>query len=98
MTKERKKEISDKARELAANNTQLLGFPLIMESIVRTAIETAQWCDEHPRQGLVDVEKVCKYLSEHFYVGVANQLISKNEHPTQAEFLEDFRRAMNENK
>lgn len=27
----------------------------------------AEWADEHPRKGLVDIDKVCNWLSEHFY-------------------------------
>lgn len=25
----------------------------------------AQWADEHPRKGLVDIEKVCEYLMKN---------------------------------
>lgn len=28
-------------------------------------IEGAEWADEHPRKGLVDIEDVCKYLDKY---------------------------------
>ena len=39
-----------------------------LKEIIRLAIiDGAKWADEHPRKGMVDIDKVCKYLWEDKY-------------------------------
>lgn len=53
----------------------------------------AKWADEHPRKGLVDIDKVYKYLKNlgyQQYPGAPMERILDDEE------LEDFKRAMEE--
>jgi hypothetical protein len=34
-------------------------------------IEGAEWSDEHPKEGMVSLEDVCKFLDEHLYTGTS---------------------------
>mgnify|MGYP003302812853 CR=1 FL=1 len=37
-----------------------------IEGYQRAFIEGVQWADNHPRKGLVDIEKVCDWLRNNF--------------------------------
>jgi hypothetical protein len=49
-------------------------------------IDGAKWADEHPREGLVDIEKVCEWWSE-----VPDDTYGFN--PCRI-YMDDFRKAM----
>jgi len=54
--------------------------------IAQACIDAINWADEHPRKGLVDIDKVCKWLEKGGYF------------VNNTETIEDFRNAMmNEN-
>ena len=37
-----------------------------LEEVIRLAIiDGALWADEHPRKGLVDVERACEWMNKH---------------------------------
>ena len=46
-------------------------------------IAGAEWADEHPRKGLVDIDKACEYIKEYAPI----------DHDCDG-FIEDFRKAM----
>lgn len=59
------KTAEDKAKEICHNyrNATILGYPMADESIAfNAAMDMAKWCEEHPKEGLVDIEKVCDCL------------------------------------
>lgn len=52
---------------------------------MRVGFETgAKWSDEHPKPNLVDIDKVCKWLEEHYQqydeigLDMYGQLITEN--------------------
>ena len=54
----------------------------------------AEWADEHPKEGLVSIDKAYKWIKENFenYVGV-----DVSEYDIyDDEFADDFRKAMEE--
>jgi len=62
LTMTRKEEILKKAIELVDRKYQDLGIKTTHECSVAACQEMAEWADEHPRKGLVDIEKVCEWL------------------------------------
>lgn len=52
-------------------------------------IEGAKWADQHPRKGLVDIEKACEWLSDYI------KYFNFWEDGTQRD-VEEFRKAMEE--
>ena len=57
-------------------------------------VQGALWADEHPRKGLVDIERACEWLKENIYYRVY-KCGDELGFPT-AEFLREFRKAMEE--
>lgn len=58
-------------------------------------IEGAKWADQHPKEGLVDIEDVCKWLSNNinkYLIARAGGAYYKNS------MFEDFRKAALEGK
>ena len=56
-------------------------------------LEGVKWADEHPRKGLVDIDKACKYLEEHH-----SDLWIDSRPPSLAlpDYIEKFVKAMND--
>ena len=65
-------------------------------NVNQSFIEGAKWADQHPRGGLWDAEKACKFLYEKIidmtYLNEGNT----NEHYDKDEFIEYLRKAMEE--
>lgn len=53
----------------------------------------AVWADEHPCQGLVDINNVCDYLDRLLYYDEHDGMLKCN-FTSFDEFIEDFRKAM----
>ena len=79
----RKEEIDKNAHEHFAHGCQ--------GSLIDAYIEGAEWADEHPKEGLVDIERVCEYLSKLTYQEYAGGPMIRQF--DSAEF-EKFRKAM----
>lgn len=58
------------------------------------AVTMAEWADQHPRKGLWDSEKVCKFLYEKVMDITYLNEDNTNEHYDKDEFIEDLRKAM----
>lgn len=56
----------------------------------------AKWADQHPRKGLWDSEKVCKFLYEKIIDITYLNNDNTNEHYDKDEFIEDLRKVMEE--
>ena len=84
----REEEIKNKADELTLYLEGYIGTsPHSREAISEYFIEMAKWADEHPRKGLVDIEKALNWLKEQKeMVGVS----------FQDDFYERFKKAMEE--
>lgn len=55
-------------------------------------MEGIEWADEHPKDGLVSIDKVCEWLKNNTWV-----LYKKNEYEVEIKnLLNDFRKAMEE--
>ena len=81
-----------------SNDTLLDGCDYIGQVAKQEAfIAGARWVDEHPKEGMVSLEKVYATLREMLYTGDVYdrpRLISACD--TIEEFIEDFRKAMEE--
>lgn len=53
-------------------------------------IEGANWSDEHPRKGLVDIDKACEWLKDNIDYYVNKDFMSIDE------FIGKFKKAMEE--
>ena len=51
----------------------------------------AKWADEHPKEGLVSIDKVCKYLESLVYQEFGGGPIERT---FSDEDIDDFRKAM----
>lgn len=56
----------------------------------------AEWADKHPRKGLWDKEKICKLLANMLVEVTYLDDKSITEHYDKYEFIEDFKKAMEE--
>ena len=56
----------------------------------------AEWADQHPREGLWDAEKVCKFLYKKVMDITYLNEDNTNEHYDKDEFIEDLRKAIEE--
>ena len=63
-------------------------------------IEGAKWADENPKEGLVSIDKVCKYLDNVLYEVVSGISglpdVMSIENTTMEDFIKNFRKAMEE--
>ena len=61
-------------------------------------IEGAEWADQHPRKGLVDIEKACNFLKQFLSTSDKNDYgethVKSMWFNNEDDFIEDFRRAM----
>lgn len=70
-----KTEAIKKAEEISESFRTARSFSRHPSDIAYSAaIEMADWKDQHPKKGLWDAEKVCKYLEEHAsnFMGLEN--------------------------
>lgn len=62
--------------------------------------EGARWADNHPKEGMVSLDKVCKYLDNVLYEVVSGISglpdVMSIENTTIGDFIKDFRKAMEE--
>ena len=59
----RKEEILKKACEFVDKRYQDVGILTTHEASVAACQDMVEWADEHPRKGLVDIERVKDFLS-----------------------------------
>ena len=100
--KERDEQIAEKARKLAILYTKDYddeGKEVYNIGTEVACLEMAEWIDEHPRKGLVDIDKACEWLLDNVY-----GYIEESNNPKFSggytfdfnSFLNDFRKAMEE--
>ena len=58
--------------------------------VMKTHLDATKWADEHPKEGLVSIDKACEWLE---YVNLDYYQI--REGVFSRELVEDFRKAMN---
>ena len=61
--------------------------------------EGAKWADEHPKQDLINIEKVCKWLDGNFMNliwGKTRSVYAGGNFATVDEMIANFRKAMEE--
>lgn len=63
-------------------------------AILAALQDIADWKDQHPRKGLWDAEKVCKFLYEKVIDITYLNEDNTNEHYDKDEFIDDLRKAM----
>ena len=76
------------AWEYTKHYDPLLSKECWCEIAVRDAID---WADEHPRKGLVDIDKVCKWFEENLHMYNTSECEGD-----RIDFVEDFKKAMEE--
>ena len=62
-------------------------------------IDGAEWADEHPKQGLINIEKACKWLDDNFMNliwGRTRSVYAGGNFATVDEMIANFRKAMEE--
>lgn len=62
-------------------------------------LEGIEWADENPRDELVSIDKVCKWLRENidFYADIRHSIVSGHQEIFLLDFFElDFRKKMKE--
>ena len=68
--------------------------------IQRAFEEGAKWADEHPKEGMVSLDKVCEYLDNVLYEVVSGVSslpdVMSIENTTMEDFIKNFRKAMEE--
>lgn len=61
-------------------------------------IEGAEWADNHPKKGLVDIDTVCKVIEEmlpnYVELNYVFDEISVNYHKFKNNFISDFRKTL----
>ena len=89
--KERQYQLTDAAidyyrKEYPHYDEEMLG------EIVDAFEEGAKWADEHPKEGMVSLDKVCKWLqtNTHFFVSDITGDINENR------LIQEFKKAMEE--
>lgn len=91
MTREEEKQ--EKARELAikyCKDVDPHGKEVYNIGCAIACCEMADWADQHPKKGLVDIEKVIEYMKKNSRFKYLLE--------TDWEVLEDLRKAMEEYK
>lgn len=56
-------------------------------------IKGAEWADEHPKDGLVSIDKVCEYLANHIDKGLV--IYNNNTWLKRDEFIEKLKKEIN---
>ena len=96
MTREEQREEQIKYEALKRYPIQHPFLDISKESF----IEGAKWADENPKEGLVSIDKVCKYLDNVLYEVVSGISslpdVMSIENTTMEDFIKNFRKAMEE--
>lgn len=99
---ERGKQIEQASVEYQmSTNPRAIGGAAFEDLIYRANINPdfingANWADEHPRKGLVDIEKVCKWMNESLVIEDSKKWYVNNKITLKERMIEDFRKAMEE--
>lgn len=86
-----------KAKEIAIDYADVELSP--KTTIYEACLEITQWKDEQfkaEKQALID--RGCEWLRDNMYAGTSGQMLSKKPYPFMRDFVEDFKKAMEENK
>ena len=70
--------------------------------MIRETFESAvKWADEHPKEGMVSLDKVCEYLDNVLYEVVSGVSslpdVMSIENTTMEDFIKNFRKSMEDN-
>ena len=65
----------------------------LIETIRMAVIDGALWADEHPNEGLVNIDKVCEYLANHIDKGLV--IYNNNTWLKRDEFIEKLKKEIN---
>jgi hypothetical protein len=76
----------EEIKQAAKNRADQYEHPVDWNNCYHHYIQGAEWADQHPRKGLVDIEKVIEYMKKNSRF---NYLLE-----TDWEVLEDLRKAM----
>ena len=57
-------------------------------------VQGALWADEHPKEGLVDIDKVCEWLKEMMQGHIVLEVLTGEHY--EADLIKDFKKAMEE--
>ena len=89
----RTEEIKDFAIKRFGNEGNESQFML---SKIQACIVGAKWADEHPKEGLVSIDKACKWIEEYLFevVGLPDDWVRDSTNMLNGE--ERFRKAMEE--
>jgi len=66
------------------------------EDIAKACIDSINWADQHPRKGLVDIEKACKWIEENIYDYYTTGDGGDEFEEYFDQMIDDFRKAMEE--
>lgn len=84
-----------KAKEIAIR--LMGGGDRNIQPLVDALIEMAEWKDEQfakEKQQLI--EKACEWLKTNMYEGTCEQILSKKPYPFMQDFINEFKKAMEE--
>ena len=95
---DREEQIAKKARKLAIQYTKDYddeGKEVYNVAAEAACLEMAEWIDEHPRKGLVDIDKACEWLLDNVYgyIEESNNFSGGYTFDFNS-FLNDFRKSM----
>lgn len=95
----REEQIKQKAHEISQmcfpDSQNIWARPNIEAQCVRSACcEMVKWADENPKEGLVSLDKVCKYLKNNIHKFGSEQ--DKSWEQQIEIFIENFKKAMEE--
>ncbi len=76
----------EEIKQAAKNRADQYEHPVDWNNCYHHYIQGAEWADQHPRKGLVDIEKVIEYMKKNSRF---NYLLE-----TDWEVLDDLRKAM----
>lgn len=69
---------------------------IICENSIPIFVQGAEWTDEHPRKGMVDIEKVCEFVLNNLHHYVEYSKVTDGIVCYNYKFSEDLRKAMEE--
>lgn len=79
----------EEIKQAAKNRADQYEHPVDWNNCYHHYIQGVEWADQHPRKGLVDIEKACEWLSDYI------KYFNLWEDGTQRD-VEEFRKAMEE--
>lgn len=87
----------EEIKQAAKNRADQYEHPVDWNNCYHHYIQGAEWADQHPKKGLWDSEKVCKYLENHagYYMTLENDEDGELQSVFyQKGLIEDLRKAM----